>query len=221
MSTKKRLRVLIADDHGPTREDVRAVLERDGGFEVCAMVADAPAAVRAAILERPDLCLLDIKMPGDGLAAAWEIRARLPQTKIVMLTVSDADMDLFGALQSGANGYLVKSISFTRLPSALHGAFAGEAAMPRKLVARVLERFHAREPRWRHLVAGPGPERRLTSREWEVLELLAEGLSTAEIASKLVISASAVRVHIASTVHKLEVPDRAAAVQLLKRSSLT
>jgi DNA-binding NarL/FixJ family response regulator len=104
------------------------------------------------------------------------------------------DTDLFGALQAGAAGYLTKSMSFTRLPSALRGACAGEAAMPRKLVARLLERFHGREPRWRHAVAGPGPERRLTSREWEVLELLAEGLPTGEIATKLVLSRSAVRV---------------------------
>jgi len=221
VSARPPLRVLIADDHTPTRQDVRAALEDDGGFEVCAMVADAPAAVRAAILERPDLCLLDIKMPGSGLAAVWEIRARLPQAKIVMLTVSETDDDLFGALQAGAVGYLVKSMSFARLPSALRGAYAGEAAMPRKLVARLLDRFRGREPQWRHPVAGPGRERRLTSREWEVLELLAEGLSTSEIASKLVISASSVRVHIASTVRKLGVSDRAAAVELLKRKSLS
>lgn len=221
MNATKRLRVLIADDHAPTCEDVRDALERDGGFEVCAVVADAPAAVQAAVLERPDVCVMDIRMPGSGLAAVWEITARLPQAKIVMLTVSDVDTDLFGALQAGASGYLIKSMSFTRLPSALRGACAGEAAMPRKLVTRVLERFNPREPRWRHLVAGPGPVRRLTSREWEVLELLAEGLSTGEIASKLVLSASAVRVHIASTVRKLGVADRAAAVQLLQRSSLT
>ena len=219
MNEARRLRVLIADDHTPTREDVRTALEDDGGFEVCAMVGDAPAAVRAAILERPDLCLLDVRMPGSGLAAVWEIRARLPQAKIVMLTVSDMDTDLFGALQAGAAGYLTKSMSFTRLPSALRGACAGEAAMPRKLVARLLERFHGREPRWRHAVAGPGPERRLTSREWEVLELLAEGLPTGEIATKLVLSRSAVRVHIASIVRKLGVANRAAAVQLVQRTS--
>jgi len=215
----KRLRVLIADDHTPTREDVRTALEDDGGFEVCAAVGDAPAAVQAAILERPDLCVLDVRMPGDGLAAVWEIKARLPQAKIVMLTVSETDTDLFGALEAGAAGYLIKSMSFTRLPSALRGACAGEAAIPRKLVARLLERFHGREPRWRHAVAGPGPERRLTSREWEVLELLAEGLSTGQIANRLVLSPSAVRVHIASIVHKLGVANRAAAVQLLQRTS--
>jgi DNA-binding NarL/FixJ family response regulator len=210
------LRVLIADDHPPTRDDVRRALERDGRFDVCASVADAAEAVQAAVRERPDVCLLDVRMPGSGLAAAWEISARLPQAKVVMLTVSDEDADLFGGLRAGADGYLLKTMNLRRLPDALAGVCSGEAAMQRTLVARVLERFHGREPRWRHLAAGC-PERRLTTREWEVLELLAQGRSTAEIASRLVLSASAVRAHIASIVRKLEVADRAAAAELFHR----
>ena len=88
MSVGARTRVLIADDHAPTRGDLREVLEEDGRFEVCAEAADAPAAVAAAVREQPDLCLLDIRMPGRGVAAAWEISARMPETKVVMLTVS-------------------------------------------------------------------------------------------------------------------------------------
>lgn len=206
--------MLIADDHAPTRDDVRRVLDSDPRFEVCATVADAAAAVKAAVAGRPDICLLDVRMPGRGLAAAWEIAARLPQTKIVMLTVSDEDTDIFAALRAGAAGYLPKTMNFARLPDALNGVLSGEAAMPRKLVAHVLEAFHAREPHWRQLVAGTGPEQRLTSREWEILELLAHDRSTAEIARKLVLSHSAVRVHIASIVHKLEVPNRHAAARL-------
>jgi DNA-binding NarL/FixJ family response regulator len=218
---EKPLRVLIADDHPPTRDDVRRALERDGRFDVCASAADAADAVQAAVRERPDVCLLDIRMPGSGLAAAWEISARLPQTKIVMLTVSDDDTDLFGGLRAGADGYLLKTMNLRRLPDALAGVCSGEAAMQRTLVARVLERFHGREPRWRHLAATGCPERRLTSREWEVLELLAQGRSTAEIAGRLVLSASAVRVHIASIVRKLEVADRAAVAELFHRRSDT
>jgi len=213
---EKPLRVLIADDHPPTRDDVRRALERDERFDVCASAADAAQAVQAAVRERPDVCLLDVRMPGSGLAAAWEISARLPQAKIVMLTVSDEDADLFGGLRAGADGYLLKTMNLRRLPDALAGVCSGEAAMQRTLVARVLERFHGREPRWRRLAAGC-PERRLTSREWEVLELLAQGRSTAEIASRLVLSASAVRVHIASIVRKLEVADRAAAAEIFHR----
>jgi DNA-binding NarL/FixJ family response regulator len=219
--TEKPLRVLIADDHPPTRDDVRRALERDGRFDVCASAADAAEAVQAALCARPDVCLLDIRMPGSGLAAAWEISARLPQTKIVMLTVSDEDNDLFAGLRAGADGYLLKTMNLRRLPDALAGVCSGEAAMQRTLVARVLERFHGREPRWRHLATAGCWERRLTSREWEVLELLAQGRSTAEIAGQLVLSASAVRVHIASIVRKLEVANRAAAAELFHRRSRT
>jgi len=211
------LRVLIADDHAPTRDDVRRALEGDERFEVCAVVADAVEAVQAAVRERPDVCLLDIRMPGSGLAAAWEIAARRPQAKIVMLTVSDDDTALFAALRAGAHGYLLKTMDLRRLPSALHGVCSGEAAMPRALVARVLERFHGREPRRRPFVANEAAGQRLTSREWEVLELLTRERSTAEIAETLVLSASAVRAHITSIVRKLDVADRAAAAELFRR----
>jgi DNA-binding NarL/FixJ family response regulator len=212
------LRVLIADDHPPTREDVRRAIEDDGRLDLCASAADAAEAVQAAVRERPDICLLDIRMPGSGLAAAWEIKARLPMAKIVMLTVSDEDNDLFAALRAGADGYLLKTMNLRRLPDALAGVCSGEAAIQRTLVSRLLERFRAREPLWRQ-PAGSGPGgRRLTSREWEVLELLAQGRSTADMARRLVLSASAVRVHIASIVHKLDVTDRAAAKELFRRS---
>jgi len=210
------LRVLIADDHAPTRHDVWQALDADRRFEVCAQVADAVEAVQAAVREHPDVCLLDIRMPGSGLAAAWEIGARLPQTKIVMLTVSDNDTDLFAALRAGADGYLLKTMDIRRLPDALYGVCRGEAAMPRLLVTRVLERFHGREPRWRPLAGDDIAQRRLTSREWEVLELLACEHSTAEIADRLVLSASAVRAHISSIVRKLGVADRTAAIRLFR-----
>jgi DNA-binding NarL/FixJ family response regulator len=212
------LRVLIADDHSPTCDDVCRVLRGDERFDICAVAPDAVRAVQAAVRERPDVCLLDIRMPGSGVAAAWEITARLPQAKIVMLTVSDSDADLFAALRAGADGYLLKTMNLKRLPDALAGVCSGEAAMQRTLVARVLERFHGQEPRWRHGIGSEPVGRRLTSREWEVLELLAQGQSTAEIAQRLVISPSAARVHIASIVHKLEAANRADAIELFKRS---
>ncbi len=222
MNAKTRpLRVLIADDHAPSRDDVRRALERDGRFGVCASVADAAEAIQAAVRERPDVCLLDIRMPGSGLAAAWEIAARLPQAKIVMLTVSDSDADLFAALHAGADGYLLKTMNLRRLPDALEGVHSGEAAIPRALVARVLEHFRGREPRWRQLAADDGFGERLTSREWEVLALLAQGLPTSGIARRLMLSTSAVRVHIAAIVRKLGVSDRAAAIDLFRERADT
>ena len=218
MSTKRGLlRVLIADDHAPSRDDIQRALERNQRFGVCASVADAAEAVQAAVRERPDICLLDIRMPGDGLAAAWEIAARLPEAKIVMLTVSDDDADLFTALRAGAHGYLLKSMNLRRLPDALEGVFSGEAAIPRALVAHVLDQFRGREPRWRQLVADDSSGGRLTSREWEVLALLTQVLSTSEIARRLMLSESAIRVHICAIVRKLGVPDRAAAIDLFRK----
>lgn len=214
-------RVLIADDHAPSRDDFQRALEHDKRFSVCASVADAAGAVQAAVRERPAICLLDIRMPGDGLAAAWEIGARLPQVKIVMLTVSDDDADLFAALRAGAHGYLLKSMNLRRLPDALEGVLSGEAAMPRALVAHVLEQFRGREPRWRQPVADRSLGQRLTSREWEVLALLAQPQSTGEIALRLMLSNVAVRVHIAAIVRKLGVPDRAAAIELFRSRAET
>jgi DNA-binding NarL/FixJ family response regulator len=211
--------VLVADDHTPTREEVRRILENDGRFAVCATAANASEAVWAAIRQKPDVTLIDIRIPGSGLAAAWEITARLPRTKIVILTVSDEDRDLFAALRAGADGYLLKGMDLRRLPDELQGVCVGEAAMPRALVTRVLKEFHGREPRWRSPAQRESAGRRLTSREWEVLELLAQGRSTAKIADMLVLSSSAVRVHITSIVRKLKVANRDAAAELFRKGA--
>ncbi len=170
----------------------------------------------AAVREQPDVCLVDIRMPGGGLAAVWEIGARLPDTRIVMLTVSESDGDLLAALRAGASGYLLKTMSFERLPHALHGAVVGEAPIPRRLVTRLVESFHSPLPRRRVLVPEQA-EHHLTSREWEILELLAAGLATRQIARRLSLSPSAIRSHVASVVHKLGVRDREAAIELFRR----
>ena len=208
-------RVLIADDHAPTRADVRRALEGEGGFVVCAEVADAVAAVDAAVREQPDLCLLDVRMPGSGVAAAWEITSRLPGTKVVMLTVSADDDDLFAALRAGASGYLLKELEPELLPPALFDVLEGETAIPRPLVSRLVASFRDPAPRRRRLLAG-GHGAELTSREWQVLELLRTGLSSGEIAERLFVSRATVRSHVAAILRKLRVPDREAAIRLLQ-----
>ena len=208
------IRVLLADDHAPTRSGVRQVLERDG-FVVCAEVASGAAAVEAALAEQPNVCLLDIRMPGGGIAAASAIAEALPDAAIVMLTVSRDDADLFDALRAGACGYLLKDVDRAELPDALRGALAGEAPLPANLVARLIEEFRERGRRKRLLLKhNPGVQ--LRNREWEVLELLRDGLSTAEIAQRLFIAEVTVRTHVSSILKKLRVPDREAAVQLLE-----
>jgi DNA-binding NarL/FixJ family response regulator len=207
------LRILIADDHAPTRAGVRLALER-AGFTICGEAWTADAAVEQAVYERPDICLLDIHMPGSGIAAASAIVDRVPTTSVVMLTVSQEDDDLFDALKAGAAGYLLKTTDPERLPHALQGVLRGEAALPRSLVTRVLMEFRRRQRR--RILIGRTGWRDLTPREWEVLELLAEGHSTAEIGEKLFVSTATVRTHVASTLRKLHAPDRQAAVALLK-----
>jgi len=212
------LRVLVADDHAPTRDDVCRALT-DGGFVVCAEAADAARAVQQALETRPDICLLDVRMPGGGVAAAWEIAARLPMTKIVMLTVSDQDGDLFRALRAGAVSYLTKDIDFETLPQALLEVAEGKAAIPPALVARMVMQFHSSDPRFRTTDFGTEFGPRLTSREWDVLAGLAEGLSTRDIGRRLQLKPSGVRAHISALVLKLGVKDRHEAVSFFREAS--
>jgi DNA-binding NarL/FixJ family response regulator len=194
---------------------VRLALEK-GPFEVCAEVADADSAIEAARQHRPEVCLLDINMPGDGIRAAEVIAREFPDTAVVMLTVSRTDSDLFDALRAGASGYLLKDIDPARLPLALTGVLDGEAALPRRLVSLLIEEFRERKRRRRIPLVGRRSVE-LTDREWEVLELMREGASTEEIAARLFISPVTVRTHVSAILRKLHVPSREAAVELLER----
>lgn len=206
------LRITLADDHPPTRAGVRRALE-SAGWIVCGEGSDAESAIALAEEHRPDVVLLDIHMPGGGVYAAERVSALLPNTAVVMLTVSRNDGDLFSALRAGASGYLLKDIDPDRLPKALEGVLRGEAALPRNLVARLMEEFRGRGRRRMTL-----PNRQavaLTAREWEVLELMGEGKRTNEIAERLQVSAVTVRTHVSAILRKLHVKDRAEAVRLL------
>lgn len=211
------LRVVVADDHVPVRAGVRMALEA-AGFEVCGEAGTADGAIEHALRERPDVCVLDIHMPGDGIRAAAAIKDALPETAVVMLTVSRNDPDLFEAIKAGASGYLLKDMATDALPDALARAVAGEAVFPGTLVARVVDEFRDLERRKR-----PSLRRRsardLTSREWEVLDGLREGLSTADIAKRLFLSQTTVRRHVGSILSKLGVSDREAAVRLADERS--
>lgn len=207
----KLLRVLVADEDAPIRAGVRLALEGDG-FVVCAEESSGPAAVEAALRERPDVCLLDVDLPGGGIAAAAEIAARRPETAVVMLAGSAEAADVFEALSVGARGYLLKDIQAERLPIALRAVVQGEVALPRSLVGLVVEELR----RSHGAPARPGrrsPEQ-LTSREWEVLQCMREGLSTSEIGRRLFIADVTVRRHAGRILRKLEVSSREEAVRL-------
>jgi DNA-binding NarL/FixJ family response regulator len=190
---------------------VRLSLE-EAGMVIVAEVATAEAAVDAALQHRPDIALLDIHMPGSGIVAAREISRRVPDAAIVMLTVSRDDADLFQALSAGARGYLLKDTDPDRLSLALQGVLDGEAALPRSLTARLVEDFQDRE---RSDHRRRGALAKLTEREWQILELLHDGNDTRQIAAELFVSPVTVRSHVSGILHKLRVPDRAAAVNLI------
>jgi DNA-binding NarL/FixJ family response regulator len=204
----RQVRVLIADDHAPTRADLREAVEADERFVVVAEASDGAGAVEAALRERPDLCLLDIRMPGSGIAVTRELTTRLPETKVVMITVSLDDDDLLNALRAGAVGSMLKDTDLDRLPYALMDALHGGAAIPRRLVSKVVAEFRDHGPRRRAVVTERGYD--LTSREWEVLGLLRQGQSTSQIAARLFVSRATVRSHVAALLKKLNVPDREA-----------
>ena len=207
------LRVVIADDHARMRGRVRAALEA-GGCEVCAEGATAEDAVRLVREHEPDVALLDIHMPGSGIQAAREIVRATPGVAVVMLTQSAEDDDLFDSLRAGASGYLLKDTDPTRLPELLRGVLAGEAAMPARLVARIMDEFRA--PPKRRFGRTTVAAGKLSAREWEVMQLLSEGLSTDDVARRLYVSATTVRVHVSSVLKKLRVTDRESAFRLLR-----
>jgi len=202
------IRVLIADDHAPTRADIRDAVEQDQRFTVVAEASDGAGAIEAAIREQPDLCLLDIRMPGSGIAVTREITTRLTETKVVMITVSVDDDDLLNALRAGAVGYMLKDSDLDRLPYALIDTLNGGAAIPRRLMSKIVAEFRDHGPRRRAVVNERGYD--LTSREWEVLGLLRQGQSTSQIATRLFVSRATVRSHVAALLKKLNVPDREA-----------
>jgi DNA-binding NarL/FixJ family response regulator len=211
----ERVTVVVADDHAPTRAGVRVSLEADG-FEVVAEASTARAAVQAAKEHRPYVCVLDVHMPGSGIAAAEEISREVPDAAVVMLTYSRESEDLFDALRAGARGFLIKDMDPDRLGAALRGVLSGEAALPRSLVSKVLDEFRGRSGRKVFMRQRRPAD--LTSREWEIMELLRQGLSTEDVAGRLFVSPGTVRVHVSSVLKKLQVRSRSEALKVLGES---
>jgi DNA-binding NarL/FixJ family response regulator len=203
-------RVLIADADVCSRSGLRAALEQ-GGFTVCAEAVDVTTAVEAASREHPDACLLDAGLPGDGLVAAAEIDARLETTSIMVLTDRADPTELLRALRAGALGYVSKGMEAARLPYAVRSMLAGDAAIPRLLVSRIIDELRGRT---RALSVDGGPGIELTQREWQILEQMRDGASTDEMAHVLGISPVTVRRHVSGLLRKLGVRHRADAVRI-------
>jgi len=207
------IRVLVADDHAQFRAMVVEALE-DAGLDVVAQAATGTNAAELAIRHRPDVCLLDIRMPDDGIVAARRIATTLPETHILMLTVSPESDDVLDALQAGADGYLLKGIPPEHIANAVRAVSDGEAVIAPTVAPALVSEI--RRSRDRHLRTSSGASVRLTDREWEILELLDEGCSTSDIAETLFVAPVTIRSHIAALMRKLDVRDRADAVSLYR-----
>lgn len=205
--------MIVADDDPLARRVVRDALQ-EAGLIVVAEAADGREAVELARHYRPDVVLMDVVMPGmDGITATKQISREVPDVRVVMLTISDDEELWLLGLRSGASGYLKKDLDIASLPQALEGVKAGEGALSGDLTAKLIE--HVR--RMPEPGQGVRPVRsQLTSREWEVLDLLCEGRTTEQIATEFVLSEETVRSHVKSLLRKLGVRSRSDAVQMAK-----
>jgi DNA-binding NarL/FixJ family response regulator len=203
------IRVLIADDQALVRTGFRVILEAEGDIEVVAEAQDGHEAIRQSALARPEVVLMDIRMPElDGLAATEEILRQQDPPTIVVLTTFDQNEYIYRALHAGAAGFLLKDAPSSRLIAAVRAAATGDSLIEPSITRRLVERFA--EP-----VAVPGvPPRlaQLTERELDVLRALARGLSNAEIAAEMVVAETTVKTHVARILTKLGVRDRVQAV---------
>ena len=201
------VRILLADDHPVVRGGLRALLDTIDDLEVVGEVSDGESAVREAQLSRPDVILMDVRMPGvDGVEATRRIRAAVPETAVLMLTMYDDDATVFTAMQAGARGYLLKGAEQDEIVGAVRAVVAGQAIFGPGVAARVLAHFSAAPVRAE--VAFP----ELTGREREILDLMATGSRTGAIAQQLFLSPKTVSNHLTSIFAKLQVTDRAAAI---------
>jgi len=206
------IRVLVASERAATREKLRVALEPG---VACTEADGIAAAIDLASREEFDICFIDARMKGNGIEAAGSIRALRPQTMLVVLTPVEEESEFFEAMRAGAIGYINEGIDPARLPNVVQGLVSGEAAVPRRLVGALIEELRFRDHR-RDLVEQELGDVGLTPREWHVLELLGQGYSTKQMADTLHISQVTVRRHVSMILRKLEVPDRRAAVALLR-----
>jgi DNA-binding NarL/FixJ family response regulator len=211
--TPARPRVLIAAEHAATRAGVRLAL---GETVECSEADDAERAVQAALLERPDVCVVDFEPARRGIRAAAEIAAKLPGARVVVMTRRMNEDDFIVAVRAGVAGYVSEEIDPTRLPHLVQGLIDGESVVPRRLVGRLIEEMRGRGGRRRLELRG---RRRveLTPREWDVFEALREGMSTRETAQLLGIAEVTVRRHVGGLYEKLGVRSRGELTRLLER----
>jgi len=218
-SSDQSLRVLIVDDHALFRRGLQMVLKQEPDIEVVGEAADGHEAVGKAQELMPDVILMDVRMPKrSGIEATEKIKELLPHVKILMLTISDEEADLYEAIKAGASGYLLKEISIDEVADAVRSVWAGQSRISPSMAAKLLTEFAAMSKRAEERQQLPAP--RLTDREMEVLKLVAQGLNNRDIAKELYISENTVKNHIRNILEKLHLHSRMEAVVYAVREKL-
>jgi DNA-binding NarL/FixJ family response regulator len=203
------IKILIADDHAVVRAGLANILRVESDIQVVAEASNGLEAIDLAVKFQPDIILMDIYMPAcSGLEAMAVIKEKAPASKIVILTVSENEDDLFRAIKYGAEGYLLKSASITEVSEAVRRTAQGEPSLSPRMAARLMAEFRDKSE--------PGPK--LSAREREVLKLLGEGLTNIEIAGRLFIGESTVRTHLQRLLEKLHLKNRAEAIAYASRN---
>jgi DNA-binding NarL/FixJ family response regulator len=210
------IRVLVADDHPVVRSGLVGVLSSLEGFEVVAVAADGQEAVRESVLHRPDVALMDLRMPGtDGFTAIRELARVAPDVRVCVLTMYDDDDSLFAAMRAGAHGYLLKGAEQDEIARAVRAIAAGEVIFGPGIAVRVLHQLNAPPAQ---AAASAFPE--LTARELEILDLLAAATPTGAIARRLEVSTKTVSNHVSNILAKLQVADRTQAALKAREAGL-
>ena len=209
------IRILLVDDHPVVRSGLRALLSTVDGYEVVGEASDGESAVREVQLTKPDVVLMDVRMPGiDGAEATRRIRKAVPETAVLMLTMYDDDATLFTCMQAGARGYLLKGAEQDEILAAIGAVATGQATFGPGVASRMLGYFGSPPP----TTAVPFPE--LSERERQVLDLLASGLRTTAIAERMHLSPKTVSNNLTGIFAKLEVADRVAAIVRAREGGL-
>jgi two-component system NarL family response regulator len=213
------IRVVICDDHSLFRRGLAMVLENEPGIVVVGEAEDGEAAVSTAEELAPDVVLMDVRMPKrSGIEATRAIAELVPTTKILMLTVSDEEEDLYEAVKAGAAGYLLKEISIEEVADAIRSVVSGQSLITPSMASKLLAEFSSLSKAAEQRQSLPTP--RLTGRELEVLKLVAQGMSNREIASELFISENTVKNHVRNILEKLHLHSRMEAVMYAVREKI-
>jgi two-component system NarL family response regulator len=213
------IRVLVVDDHALFRRGLQMVLEQEPDIEVVGEASDGAEAVTTAAETLPDIVLMDVRMPKrGGIDACTSIHETVPSAKIIMLTISDEEVDLYDAIKAGAMGYLLKEISIEEVASAIRAVHGGQSLISPSMASKLLTEFASMIKKTDDRQQVPTP--RLTDREMEVLKLVAKGMNNRDIAKQLFISENTVKNHIRNILEKLQLHSRMEAVVYAVREKL-